>query len=103
MGNKQLDALILMQSDNAGIFIPQQFIASIEGVAGWDIDPDDAAAVMKGPECEWYWEAWAAILDNAKYTAKDGAVYRLHQDGDLWAYCFERMTDEEKRNMGFED
>jgi len=43
------------------------------------------------------------ILNNARYTDKNGNVWRLMQDGDLWAYCFELMTDEEKENFGFND
>ncbi len=55
------------------------------------------------PESENYWEDWEWILNNAKYTDKDGSVYYLHQDGDLWGLCYERMTDEEKRNFEMEE
>lgn len=33
---------------------------------------------------------------------KDDVIH-LHQDGDLWAFCFDNMTDEEKMNFGWED
>jgi hypothetical protein len=45
---------------------------------------------------------WIWVLDNAKYLAEGGDVYQLHQDGDLWGICYEKMTDEEKENFGFE-
>lgn len=29
-------------------------------------------------------------------------VYHLHHDGDLWALCFPQLTEEEKRNFGWD-
>ena len=54
------------------------------------------------PDDDYYWEAWDWILGHAKYTDKDGSVYRLWQDGDLWGLCYERMTNEEKKNFDME-
>ena len=104
MGNKELDAVILMVSDHHGQYVPQQFLRYIEGVAGWkNIKDEDRSILETGPEHEQYWDAWDKVLDQAQFLADNGDVYTLWQDGDLWAYCFERMTDEEKHNLGFND
>jgi len=40
--------------------------------------------VLKDPEHEWYWETWYNVLEG-EYIDKDGEVWTLEQDGDLWA------------------
>lgn len=57
---------------------------------------------MEGPEADGYWDAWETVLSTAQYV--EGLhVWRLYQDGDLWAICYDLMTDEEKHNFGVED
>ena len=41
------------------------------------------------------------VLNYATFT-ENGNVWRLYQDGDLWALCFELMTAKEKENFGFD-
>jgi hypothetical protein len=100
----KLDAVECLLSDARGQYIPRDFVANFD-MAEWGLDYErdkwalDTCAA--GPEEEGYWDAWMYILDNAEYK-KDGNIWRLHQDGDLWALCYERMTDEEKRNFEFE-
>jgi hypothetical protein len=48
------------------------------------------------------WERGTDVLSNASYTDDKGNVFTLYQDGDLWAICFDKMTDGEKENFGFE-
>lgn len=75
----------LVLSDTCGIYIPQLFCSDIDehwaNYAG--VDYADVLVCQEGPDHEWYWEAWQAILDNASITS-DGVTWRLHQDGDLW-------------------
>jgi hypothetical protein len=65
--------------DAYGIYVPQ---------AG--ISVEDAAVLLAGPDHERYWETWDRVLRNARYTDKDVRVWRLEQDGDLFAW-----TDDE--------
>ena len=99
-----MNAIELLLSDARGVYIPRDFVESFD-LTRWGLDPDswDVQTCAKGPDGnEHYWDAWTQILDRAEYR-HDGNVWRLHQDGDLWAICYELMTDEEKSNFGFED
>lgn len=110
MENK-LNAVTLILSDARGIYIPRDFVCdenneiAVEHCAAWGLTEankthwEDAA----NPESEYYWDAWQWILDHASYKDEQGNIYRLNQDGDLWALCYERMTDEEKSNFGFDE
>lgn len=93
-----MNAVAHLLSDARGIYIPRDFVDSFNA-DDWGLDPYswEFIACMTGPGDD-YWEAWNAILDKAEYH-KDGNVWRLHQDGDLWAICYELMTDEEKINF----
>jgi hypothetical protein len=98
----KLDAVECLLSDARGQYIPRDFVANFD-MAEWGVDLEswEANTCAAGPEEDGYWDAWMQILDNAEYK-KDGNVWVLHQDGDLWAVCYELMTDEEKRNFEFE-
>ena len=91
------DGLVLLLSDARGIYIPRDFMdfENWQGVTGWQREQ------LQDPENEFYWDAWSDVLNNATYE-KDGYTYQLMQDGDLWAYCLELMTEEEKLNFGFD-
>lgn len=91
---KTLSNIELLLSAARGIYIPRDFIEGFN-INDWNIDPSDAADCID-PHGEDYWEAWENILNNARYTASDGRVYSLYQDGDLWAVCYDSMTDKEK-------
>ena len=102
----KLDAVEHLLSDARGQYIPRDFVECFN-LADWGIDPESGAAQTCAAGCEaecvdWYWEAWDEILRKAEY--KEGEyVWRLYQDGDLWALCDELMTDEEKQNFGFDE
>jgi len=98
----KLDAVECLLSDARGQYIPRDFIANFD-ITQWGIDPESWAAntCAAGPDEDEYWDAWAEICDKAEY--KEGEhVWRLYQDGDLWALCDELMSDEEKSNFGFD-
>jgi hypothetical protein len=105
-----MHAVNLILSDARGIYIPRDFLTDNDNQIAWDhcaawgLTKDNMhewrAAVL--PDSEIYWDAWQWVLEHAKFTDVDGSVFRLHQDGDLWGLCFERMTNEEKDNFGFE-
>lgn len=96
-----MQAIELLLSDARGVYIPRDFVEGFD-LKKWGLDPDGwEVESLYDPENYSYWDAWDQILSNAEYH-KDGHVWRLHQDGDLWAVCYELMTDEEKTNFGWD-
>ena len=99
-----MQAVEILLSDARGVYIPANFVDGFD-VTQWGLDPDSwAVKTCEGnnPCDEHYWDAWMEILDKAEYH-KDGNVWRLYQDGDLFAICYELMTDEEREGFGFEE
>lgn len=101
-----MEAIVLILSDARGIYIPRDFVCdddnevAIEHCKVWGIKLNDAA-ILQNPDNKGYWDTWNDVLNYAKFSNGDD-VYRLMQDGDLWGYCIEKMTNEEKRNFGFD-
>lgn len=91
--------LKLLLDSNRGQYIPQQAIECLAD--GWDtgISNLDLAALKQGPENDWYYDAFDALEQNAQYTDDNGNVWRLHLDGDLWAFCETLMTEQEKADF----
>ena len=100
-GNK-MSGIQLLLCASRGIYIPRDFVTSVD-ITQWEGISYDVVRDCENAENEYYWDSWEMILNNARYTDKNGNVWQLMQDGDLWAYCFELMTDEEKENFGFND
>ena len=95
-----LPSVALLLSDARGIYIPRDFVTDFD-LTMWEGISQKDAEICADPEHEWYWDAWASILDTATFTDPDGRKFILHQDGDLWALCLEEMTEEEKKNFEF--
>jgi len=94
-----MSGIRLLVADWHGIYVPRVFVEQFDTIK-WGVSDKDVSDVSGGPEnCEWYWEAWEAILNSAEYTDSDGHVWQLSQDGDLWAYCEALMSDEEYENF----
>lgn len=91
---------VLLDS-HRGVYIPRDFaqdfrFAGPNGQEGWEgIDPENLEILRKGPDEEFYWEAWENVLNNAFYknerpikldgvTFPAGVTFRLEQDGDLF-------------------
>lgn len=91
-----MSGMMLLASDAAGVYIPQNFVHRFApeswGIAEGDADWERCSA---GPDADYYWEAWDWVLTRACYKDADGHCWSLYQDGDLWAVCVELMTDEE--------
>lgn len=106
-----LPAVALLLSDSRGVYIPQNFLQNFD-LTKWQgiskeaieciLSEDENGKTISPYEIELYWDYWTDILDNATFT-ENGYTWRLMQDGDLFAYCYELMTDEEKDNFGMED
>jgi hypothetical protein len=95
------NAVVLMVNGAHGVYVPETFATMIDPSQWSGISDEDLLALQlrEFGEDGAYWETWDTVLNNATYTDKDGNVFRLHQDGDLWAYCIERMSLEEQQNM----
>jgi len=93
-----MSGLAILIGDHQGVYIPQQFAENF--ISGWLTGSQwDIEVLEKGPEHESYWDVWDWVLSNAKHIDKKGNTWHLYQDGDLWAYCEELMTEEEKNNF----
>ena len=109
---KNLNNVVLILSDARGVYIPRDFVTddynelAEEHCAAWGMDEINRGSFEGciNPDDEWYWDNWQYVLDNARYTEKEtGKVFTLYQDGDLWAICYDYMTEEERQNFGFDE
>jgi hypothetical protein len=99
---KRPDAVTHLLDSRRGIYIPRDFCEDFN-ITMWNLDPEswEVQTCLAGPDVEDYWDAWEQILSHAEYRHGPDAWF-LHQDGDLWALCYERMSDEEKAAFAFE-
>ena len=97
----KLDNVEILLSDARGIYIPRDFVQGFD-LTRWEGISESDIEILQNPDNEFYWESWESVLNNAKFIADDGRVFSLWQDGDLFAICYEEMTDEEKHNFGFD-
>ena len=91
-----INGIELLLDSWRGIYIPQDFV-KIYDPQEWGITEEDADILASGPDNELYWETWDDVIHNAEYTDKNGYKYHLYPDGDLFAYCLDRMTPEEQQ------
>lgn len=92
-----MSGMHLLLSDRLGVYIPREFAGFDHSIRSFNIDDNDEDLVIlrSGPDHEHYWDAWDSVLGRAKFTDSKGNDWYLCQDGDLWLYCEELMTDEE--------
>lgn len=102
---KTLEAVILFLDSRRGTFIPRDFAQCIKREAVEGVNPKtlDELAKEDSPESEDYWELWQEVLANARVKHENGYVYHVHQDGDVWLYNYDLMTQQERENFGFEE
>jgi hypothetical protein len=94
-----MENIILFADSSRGQYIPQFFAESIKREFVTGISDNDWADLDSGPECEWYWDTWDRVLNNAVVTDENGNEYTLHHDGDLWIVCAELCTFKELSNL----
>ena len=84
----------ILVSDAHGVYVPMQFIKSHD-LSLWNgIDQEDVDTIMKGPDDEYYWDSWSNILQSATYQ-HGGDQYFLYQDGDVFAICYDNLSEKE--------
>lgn len=87
-----MENLVLLLSSDRGINIPYDFandyLSHITPIGRWfGIDKEDIEILKAGPDHGLYWDSWSAVLEGAEWIETGtGKIYRLYQDGDLWAY-----------------
>ena len=88
--NPDTDSKLLL-SDSHGVYIPQIYCEQLteDDAADYGVEWSDVVCCQSGPDQEWYWESWQAILDAAEITEpatlkEDESQWRLIQSGDLW-------------------
>lgn len=94
-----MSGIELLLSDSRGQYIPRDFANECGDHPGWEHVKDDIEYLKQGPDAEHYWETWDDVLGSSTFTDKNGHKWMLYQDGDLFAYCDELMTLEEKMNF----
>lgn len=95
-----MNGIVIMADSHHGVYIPKLFAEALEGEDNFKgISQEQLDILLQGPEHEWYWETWDEILNNGEIIDENKSVWRLHHDGDLFAYCEEMMTEEEKINL----
>ena len=91
----------LLLSDTRGIYIPRDFVECFD-LDQWHIN-SKYVHWLSSPADELYFDCWDIVLCNAYLIDENGNKWQLLQDGDLWAVCYDLMTDDEKINFGFEE
>ena len=98
--NQTIDSVVHIFDSARGVYIPQAFANYCN--ENWHGVSEENRTILKdGPDNELYWDTWDEVLNNASFE-KDGNKWTLYQDGDLWALCDADMTNDQKRNFGFE-
>ena len=96
-----MSGISLLLSDSRGVYIPRDFVNNFD-LDNWHVK-EDYQDVLSSSDNEYYWDMWGQVLNNAYYIDEQGNRWLLHQDGDLWAICYELLTDEERVNFGFDE
>lgn len=96
-----MSGISLLLSDIRGVYIPRDFVQNFD-LDKWHIK-EDYQEVLSSLDNERYWDAWTQLLDNAYFVDESGKKWQLWQDGDLWAVCYELLTEEERSNFGFDE
>lgn len=89
------EAIKIISDSAHGIYCPQHcaevllddWFSTRELVKARDV-------LLSGPDHEDYWEAWSYVEEHAEYTDSDDNLWRLYQDGDVFAYCIGLMDRE---------
>ena len=93
--------IALLLNSARGVYIPQNFVECVDADE-WHLSEYDVKE-LSDYNNDFYWDAWNSVLDTAYFVDGPGNKWTLSQDGDLWALCFELMTEEELDNFGFND
>jgi hypothetical protein len=89
---------ILLVDCHNGVYIPKRFNDDWSAFLVNRASLDKYLVDLSDVDNEYYWDSWDLILGEAKLELR-GRIYRLHEDGDLWA-----VPEAELLNIdGYED
>ena len=73
----------MVTDDHRGIYCPQFFAEQfLTDLRKWEcVSVENRDTLLRGPDHEWYWEAWNDVECNATHR-KTGAT--IYQDGAIW-------------------
>ncbi len=71
----------LVADNHWGIYIPQH-VADSGILAAGGIDAESIEILKAGPDHEWYWETWDAVLNN--FRTEKGEILWLGECGDVF-------------------
>lgn len=101
--SRPLQAIEILLDSARGIYIPRDFVNdTLIGEFGWQGITEEDIKALSDPTNEWYWDTWETVLNNATYISACGKKYTLHQDGDLFAICFDLLTETQRIELGFD-
>jgi hypothetical protein len=78
-----MDTIICLIDGAAGIYVPRNFYERFD-LDSWNLDTADLKD-LSNPYNDLYWDAWDDVLRNAEFHDDNGHIWRLYQDGDLFA------------------
>jgi len=96
------DFLCLQLDSHHGVFIPQFFLQQLKPEYREQIQrayPDSYETVMAGPESDFYWDCWDHLEQALEFVDQHNRTWRLHQDGDLWSYCVDKIDSPELKEF----
>jgi hypothetical protein len=88
---------IQLYSDSSrGVTIPKHFAESVvrERVSGIDLADLDYLLDSDITD-DGYWDTWDDVVSNVILTYNDGDQFTLHQNGDLFTICLDKISDEQ--------
>lgn len=95
-----MSGIAILLNDHRGVYIPRDFVRNFTNWNG--ISEENKTIIEAGPTADLYWDAWQDMLDNATYTDENKNTWHLYQDGDLFAICYDLLTEEDKSNFGWD-
>lgn len=90
-----METIILFANDSHGVFIPQYFAEAVKRELVSGVTAEQWGDLEEGPDSEFYWDVWDAVLNSAKLVTSCGKTFSLHQDGDLWLIDYDNASEGE--------
>jgi len=93
-----MSGIQILVGDHYGVYVPQRFMEAFY-YDKFNVSEANRIILSEGPDNEFYWEAWDDVLRTAEYIDENDNKWYLYHIGDLFLYCEELMTEEERDNF----
>ena len=74
-----------------GIYVPKM-TAEYGWLSEGGIDIEDIKILLSGPDTEWYWDVWDAVLNN--FRTEKGEILYIGECGDVFLAYPEEVEEE---------